>query len=140
LKPQKLFDPPRPKLLKMLAPSMKKGRFSSKNVSNAVRFTTAGSTSTCPKSGLMLPSSERLLLIRYFRSTPAPANARAPSLKGSPGAGSTYSARLTTYGTSSTVRCGVTPSSPWRCPILDARPLSVFGTCTSQASSFFRWM
>jgi hypothetical protein len=35
-------------------PSTKKGRFSAKKVSKAERFTTAGSTSTCPKSGLMV--------------------------------------------------------------------------------------
>jgi hypothetical protein len=42
---------PTPKL-KMLAPSTKNGRFSGRNVSNADRFTTDGSASTWPKSGL----------------------------------------------------------------------------------------
>jgi hypothetical protein len=36
LKPQKLLEPVCPKLLKMFAPSMKNGRFSSKKVSKAV--------------------------------------------------------------------------------------------------------
>ena len=38
-------------------PSTKNGRFSSKNTSNAERFTTAGSTSTCPKSGFTVAVS-----------------------------------------------------------------------------------
>src|SRR5205807_3482197 len=44
---KKQLSPPRPKYP---APSTKNGRRSSRDVSKSVRFTTAGSTSTCPKS------------------------------------------------------------------------------------------
>src|ERR671923_247929 len=40
----------------MLLPSTKKGRRSEKNVSKAVRLTTDGSASTCPKSEFSGPS------------------------------------------------------------------------------------
>jgi hypothetical protein len=56
-------------------PSTKKGRFSAKYVSNAVRFTTAGSTSTWPKSGLTEPVSVRFEVSKYLKSTPT----RAPT-------------------------------------------------------------
>ena len=41
----------------MRAFSVKNGRFSSKYDSASERFTTAGSTSTCPKSGLIVAST-----------------------------------------------------------------------------------
>ena len=50
----KVFRFPNPK---MSLPSTKNGRFSGKKVSNADRFTTAGSTSTWPKSGFTVPVS-----------------------------------------------------------------------------------
>ena len=53
------------------APSTKNGRFSGKNVSNAERLSTAGSTSTCPKSGLNVASSVRFDVTRSRRSSPA---------------------------------------------------------------------
>ena len=46
-------------MLNSCAPSRKNGRFSGKRVSNAVRFTSAGSASTWPKSGLIAVSSVR---------------------------------------------------------------------------------
>ena len=52
-----LLAPLRPKLANTFAPSMKNGRRSSKKVSNCVRLTTAGSTSTWPKSGLIVASA-----------------------------------------------------------------------------------
>ncbi len=66
-------------------PSMKNGRFSSKNVSNTVRLTTAGSTSTWPKSGFTVASIVMLLEKPHFTSRPAPADPVRPSLNGSPG-------------------------------------------------------
>ena len=72
---------------------MKNGRFSSKKVSNAVRFTTAGSTSTCPKSGLNAPTSVMPVPSPYSRSSPAPPEYDEPSFHGlPPAAGSMYSA------------------------------------------------
>ena len=64
---------------------MKNGRFSSKNVSNTVRLTTAGSTSTWPKSGFTVASIVMLLEKPHFRSRPALADPVRPSLNGSPG-------------------------------------------------------
>jgi hypothetical protein len=66
------------------APSTKNGRFSSKNVSKAVRFTTAGSTSTCPKSGSTVAFRVRSLVTPYLRSTPAAPNGSLPSRNGLP--------------------------------------------------------
>ena len=63
---------------------MKKGRRSGKNVSTAVRFTTAGSTSTCPKSGFTVPSRVRLLVRPYFTSAPSDPAFSVPSWNGSP--------------------------------------------------------
>src|SRR6476619_3670051 len=50
---------------------MKNGRFSSKKVSKALRFTTDGSASTCPKSGFTVASSVRFDVMPYFTSAPA---------------------------------------------------------------------
>src|SRR5690348_15771287 len=50
--------------------STKNGRFSGKNVSNADRFSTAGSTSTCPKSGLIVALSVRFDVTLSRRSRP----------------------------------------------------------------------
>ncbi len=54
----------------MPAPSTKKGRFSWKRVSKAVRLTTAGSTSTWPKSGLMVAPRVRLELSPVLQVEP----------------------------------------------------------------------
>src|SRR5438093_1196210 len=56
--------------LKLPDPSTKNGRRSEKNVSNPLRFTTAGSASTWPKSGLTVPVSVRPAPSLYFRSKP----------------------------------------------------------------------
>ena len=40
------------------APSTKNGRRSRKKLSNTLRFRTAGSASTCPKSGLIVALSD----------------------------------------------------------------------------------
>ena len=54
----------------MPTPSWKNGRRSSKRTSNAVRFSTAGSASTWPKSGLIVASSVRFSLMPYLMSSP----------------------------------------------------------------------
>src|ERR1700730_11419008 len=48
----------------------KKGRFSENVVSKTERFTTAGSTSTCPKSGFIVASSVRFEVRLTFASPP----------------------------------------------------------------------
>src|ERR1041384_7387477 len=65
LEQKKQLNPPRPKYP---APSTKNGRFSSKNVSKAERLTTAGSTSTCPKSGLIVALRVRFDVTRSLGS------------------------------------------------------------------------
>ncbi len=86
--------PLRPKRRKTWLPSVKNGRFSSKKVSKAVRLTTAGSTSTCPKSGLTAPTRAMPVPTPYRKSRPAPPKTREPSLNGFPAdGGATYSAR-----------------------------------------------
>src|ERR1044071_1775735 len=50
--------------------STKNGRFSGKKVSNAERLSTAGSTSTWPKSGLIVALSVRFDVTRSRRSRP----------------------------------------------------------------------
>ena len=62
-----------PKRRNTWLPSVKNGRFSSKKVSKAVRFTTAGSTSTWPKSGFTAPTSVMPVPRPYSRSRPTPA-------------------------------------------------------------------
>tara|TARA_B100001989_G_scaffold66287_1_gene44838 strand:- start:8 stop:337 length:330 start_codon:yes stop_codon:yes gene_type:complete len=52
-------------------PSRKKRRFSGKNVSKAVRFTTTSSDSTAPKSGFNVAVSCRLEVGRQETSIPA---------------------------------------------------------------------
>jgi hypothetical protein len=66
----------------MSEPVTKNGRFSGKAVSNSPRLTTAGSTSTWPKSGLIVASTTKLDVTPYLTSTPKPENTRAPSLNG----------------------------------------------------------
>ena len=56
----------------MRAFSVKNGRFSSKYDSTSERFTTAGSTSTCPKSGFTVALSVRLFPTPARRSAPMP--------------------------------------------------------------------
>src|SRR2546427_13001610 len=57
--------------LKLPDPSTKNGRRSLKYVSNADRFTTAGSASTCPKSGFTVVVSVRAGVNAYFMSMPS---------------------------------------------------------------------
>ena len=54
----------------MLTPSVKNGRFSWKKLSTSVRFTTAGSISTWPKSGFTVAFSVSLEPTLMRRSPP----------------------------------------------------------------------
>src|SRR5439155_6074746 len=96
-------------------PSTKNGRRSEKNVSKAVRLTTAGSASTCPKSGLIVVVSVRPGATAYFRSTPSAASTADAFRSGLP-PGACRVRLLTAYGTSSSrlgARLSVSaPSSP----------------------------
>ena len=71
-----------------------------KNVSNAVRFTTAGSASTWPKSGLNVDVNVRPGVTAYFTSRPT---APSPALDDSSGLppGRCRVRLATVYGTSS---------------------------------------
>src|SRR5258706_12518312 len=80
LEQKKQLKPPRPKYP---APSTKNGRFSSKNVSNADRLTTAGSTSTCPKSGFTVAFIVRFEVTRYIASPPTRPSSPCGSKNGS---------------------------------------------------------
>src|SRR3990172_3506886 len=71
LNPQKLFDPPCPNW-NVFEPSTKNGRFSWKKDSTSERLITAGSTSTWPKSGLIVAFNVRLLPNPAWRSAPKP--------------------------------------------------------------------
>jgi hypothetical protein len=61
---------------------MKNGRRSGKNVSNTPRFTTAGSTSTWPKSGFIVADRVRLVVSRYVMSRPTRPRFSLPSMNG----------------------------------------------------------
>src|SRR5881628_765864 len=87
--------------LNTCAPSTKNGRFSGKNVSNAERLSTAGSTSTCPKSGLIVASSVRFDVRLYLRSAPAFIFVWLELRYGSPGWAYLNWLLETTYGSSS---------------------------------------
>src|SRR4051812_19646378 len=94
---------------------MKNGRRSLKNVSNAVRLTTAGSASTWPKSGLTVEVNVNPGVRAYFMSRPTAASPALADNSGlSPGR---WRVRLATvYGTSSSffgdARIARPPSSP----------------------------
>src|SRR3954471_24060738 len=66
---------------------MKKGRRSLKKVSKALRFTSAGSASTWPKSGFTVASSVRLGPKPTFRSAPVRTEGSRVSWKGAGGRG-----------------------------------------------------
>jgi hypothetical protein len=101
---------------KMLAPSTKNGRRSGKKVSNALRFTTAGSTSTWPKSGLKVALSVRLLVMPYFTSSPTPGATWFRRRNGSSFAAVGCSFFASAYGTTSICRGAGSRPSPERCP------------------------
>src|SRR6188474_385160 len=82
-------------------PSMKNGRRSWKNVSKAPRFTTAGSASTCPKSGLTVAVSDNAGVTAYFRSSPAERFGLKVFRNGLPSSPGCVTAVATVYGASS---------------------------------------
>src|SRR5258705_13981106 len=79
-------------------PSTKNGRRSLRNVSRSLRFTTAGSTSTWPKSGLTLALSVRFEPRPIFASAPNPGSYFEPSLNGLPTGGCVEAAPLLAGG------------------------------------------
>src|SRR5207249_10297034 len=105
LKPQKFLGPPNPNS-RIEEPSTKNGRRSLKKVSRSLRFTTAGSTSTWPKSGLTVALSVRFEPSPIFASAPNPGSSFEPSLNGLPGGGWVNAARLVAYGEISRRRGG----------------------------------
>ncbi len=136
----KPLAPFRPNRLKAWDPSMKNGRFSSKYVSKTDRLTTAGSTSTWPKSGLTVASMVMLLLRPHFRSRPPAADWVRPSSKGLPAAAVPLnSPRAVMYGSSSRCLRLPMPSNPPSSPASDTTALSFFGMNAHHVSSFFRW-
>src|SRR5687768_171184 len=113
---------------KLPEPSTKKGRRSWKNVSNAPRFTTAGSASTWPKSGLTVAVNVNAGVTAYFRSTPIDAPGSVVFCSGLPSSGGTVATCDTAYGTSSSrfgVRLAVRPVSS---PNDDTYPLALFAS------------
>src|SRR5256885_1743178 len=121
LEQKKQLSPPSPKYP---APSTKKGRRSWRKVSNAERFTTAGSTSTWPKSGLIVASSVKFDVSSDLMSRPTRAVCLLPSLNGSPAAAAVLFDFAATYGKISRC-CGVFGMRmPSRCPKRDGPPFS----------------
>ena len=121
----------------MLASSMKKGRFSSKNSSLAERFTLAGSTSTWPKSGFTVALSRMLLVSVYLRSPPILVSYSLSPRNGSPGATWRYSARPVTYGISSRLRVFGRDVRPVRSAHACGPPGRRFGVNASTLTSPF---
>src|SRR6266550_3248438 len=105
LNPQKLLWPPYPNS-KIDEPSTKNGRLSLKKVSRSLRFTTAGSTSTWPKSGLTVALSVRFEPSPIRASAPNPGSTFEPSLNGSAAGRRVNAARLVAYGMISRRRGG----------------------------------
>src|SRR5213592_3800511 len=93
--------------LKLPDPSTKNGRRSLKYVSNADRFTTAGSASTCPKSGLTVAVRVRPEVTAYFASRPIATSFADEDSSGLP-AGRCRVRFATVYGASSS-RFGEAP-------------------------------
>src|SRR5688572_15990907 len=115
---------------------MKKGRFSEKNVSNAERFTSAGSASTWPKSGLTAASSVRLGPSPILRSPPTRPLRFRPLSNGFCRSRLSFTVEAeATYGISSSRRAGLMPRIPRSVPIHDDQPLSFFGTGIQKTSS-----
>jgi len=120
------------------APSTKNGRFSGKRVSKTVRFNTASSTSTCPKSGLMDASSVKFRAIPYLMSRPA-----CPLYDFDHGRVSvavSYCAVPDAYGRSSRCSGGVIPRMPLTYPHFEIWRVSLLGTITHSSVSFLRLM
>src|SRR5690348_8445119 len=106
----------RPPKLNALRLATKKGRFSSYDTSYAERFSCAGSTSTWPKSGLIVASSVRLDVRLYLMSAPALTLAVVLLWYGSRGSAYLNCPRDTTYGSSSACRGTLAIAIPSRWP------------------------
>src|SRR5688500_17028485 len=94
----------------------KNGRFSPNVVSNTERFTTAGSTSTWPKSGFTVASRVRFDVMFSFTSPPARKSVSRLEWKGSLAAIRSIFAREVTYGTISTWRGREVTTMPFSVP------------------------
>src|SRR6202521_248216 len=104
----------------------KKGRFSEKVVSNTERLTTAGSTSTCPKSGLIVASSVRFEVRLTFASPPIRLVSWELEWYGSPGCARSNLLRVVAYGTNSTWRGRELTVIPSSVPKNAGPPYSLF--------------
>ena len=103
-------------------PSTKNGRLSLKNVSRSLRFTTAGSTSTWPKSGLIVALNVRFEPRPILASAPNRGSNFEPSLNGLPVGWRVNAARLVAYGRTSSRRGGSIRSMPTRSGNRDTQP------------------
>ena len=117
---------------------MKNGRFSEKNVSNALRFTTAGSASTWPKSGLTVAVRFSAGVTAYFRSTPTDMSWSGLFCSGFPGSSGVVPISPTTYGTSSSRFDAFPIETPVRSPNDDTNPLAFFDRSGHVVVSFKR--
>src|SRR5438876_4085548 len=122
------------------SPSTKNGRFSGKNVSNAERFSTAGSTSTCPKSGLIVALSVRFDVTRSRRSSPALGFGVPFVSKGVPASDAIDDDLALAYGINSTRDDAFGMRSPTRCPKRDGPPASFLCQNDQSSSSSRRLM
>src|SRR5262245_57262048 len=104
---------------------MKNGRFSWKKVSNALRLTTAGSASTCPKSGFTVALSVSAGVTAYLRSTPTDAPGSGVFCRGLPGCTGSVSTCATVYGRSSSRFDALPMFTPLRVPNDDTHPLAL---------------
>src|SRR5687767_12560816 len=107
---------------KIPEPSRKKGRFSGRNVSTAERLMIAGSTSTWPKSGFMVPVTESADPSPTRKSTPAAPFSCWRFANGSPDDIGCLATLELKYGVASTGDGGLSPTSPLRIPIADTKP------------------
>src|SRR5687767_14395640 len=105
-------------------PSTKNGRRSAKNVSNAPRLTTAGSASTWPKSGLIVPVSVRPP-IRYLRSRPAATLPSGDDRSGLPGATGADVIDDERYGSNSSRFAADGKARPVSSPNEETKPLAL---------------
>src|SRR5438067_3860196 len=105
---------------------MKNGRRSEKNVSKADRLTTAGSASTCPKSGFTVPVNVKPVVRPYFTSSPNAPSGVDGLTSGLPLAGWRVSCD-TMYGSSSSRLGVVRLDNPARSPNDDTNPVAARG-------------
>src|SRR5438874_657747 len=126
--------------LNTCAPSTKKGRFSGKNVSNAERLRTAGSTSTWPKSGLNVALSVRFEVTRSRRSSPALGLGVPRVSNGVPASDASDDDLALAYGMSSRCDDDAGMRRPTRCPKRDGPPASFLCQNDQSSSSSRRLM